>query len=382
MDHSIRTPCRLFAAALLCVGLSLLPSSLSAAPPQASNLNYYVAPEGSDTNMGTKTSPFKTIQRASNMAMPGTTIHVAAGNYAGGFKTSVSGESNSRIIYLSTTRWGAKIVPPSTSRTNVAWDNRGSYVDIVGFDIDGSGVYAGMKWLNGIYNGGSHSSIRDNHVHHIAEKSTCAGNSMSGIGVDSYYHGVGSEVIGNNVHDIGPAECKYAKGIYLNTSGSVKNNIVYAIGGAAIQLWHDANNVVIANNTVANSNSGIVVGGGEYYYTKGPNDNTVVLNNIVYDNKFGITEQGATGKNNAYKHNLVYQNVQSNWDLKNGLAHHGTVTAPPQFVRYAKAGTPDFHLLSSSPAIGKGLAEHALTADFEGKPREKSTGVDIGAYQR
>jgi hypothetical protein len=382
MDHHVRSPITLLAGSLLSLGLSILPAAAAVTSPNNSNYNYYVAPEGSDSNMGTKTSPFKTIQRASNMSMPGTTIHVAAGTYVGGFKTSVSGEAGARIVYLSTTRWGAKIVPPSNSRTNVAWDNRGSYVDIVGFDIDGGGAYAGMKWLNGIYNGGSYGSIRGNHVHHIGEMATCTNISISGIGVDSYYRGVGSEVIGNNVHDIAPPGCKYGKGIYLNTSGEIKNNIVYNIGGAAIQLWHDANKVVIANNTVTNSSSGIVVGGGEYYYTKGPNDYTSVLSNIVYDNKYGITEQGATGKNNSYRNNLVFQNVMSNWDLRNGLEHSGTVTAPPQFVKYAKAGTPDFHLLSSSPAIGKGLPDHAHEADFEGKPRRKSTGFDIGAYQR
>jgi hypothetical protein len=380
MDQFVRSPGTI-SAAVLGLALALLPATSRAAAPLTSNYNFYVAPEGSDSNMGTKTSPFKTIFRASNMAMPGTTIHVAAGTYVGGFKTSVSGDAGGRIVYVSTTKWGAKIVPPATSRGNVAWDNRGSYVDIVGFDIDGSGAYAGMKWLNGIYNGGSYSAIRNNHVHHIGEKATCASASMSGIGVDSYYHGVGSEVIGNAVHDIGPFGCKYAKGIYINTAGAVKNNIVYSIGGAAIQMWHDANKVIVANNTVANSGSGIVVGGGEYYHTKGPNDNTVVLNNIVYDNKYGVTEQGATGKNNSYKNNLVFQNG-SNWELRNGLTHQGTITAPPQFVRYAKAGTPDFHLLSSSPAIGKALPDHADAADFEGKPRRKGTGYDIGAYQR
>ena len=80
---------------------------------------------------------------------------------------------------------------------------------------------------------------------------------------------------------------------------TLRNNIVYRVAEAGIHLWHDANNVVIVNNTVAGSNTGIVVGGGDYYYTRGPNDHTYVFNNIVFDNKMGIFEQGATGKPNG-----------------------------------------------------------------------------------
>ena len=366
------------AGAILCAAFA---SAAMAQSSSTSNYNIYVAPEGSDSNMGSKTSPFQTIRRAASLAQPGTTIHVAAGTYEGGFKTSVSGNAEGRIIFLSTERHGAKIVPARDSTSSIAWDNRGSYVDIVGFDIDGRRVLNGTKWLHGLYNAGSHNGIRHNHVHHIGMAAACA-SAASGIGVDSYYQGVQADIIGNKVHDIGAITCNTTKGIYLNTTGNVKNNVVYAIGGAAIQLWHDARNVVVANNTVANSSNGIVVGGGDFYFTKGPNDHTSVVNNIVYDNKYGITEQGATGKNNNYRNNLVHQNLTANWNLRNGLSHSGTVTAPPQFVRYVKSGTPDFHLLSTSPAIGKGLPEHADAADFEGKARAKDGGYDIGAFQR
>ena len=56
--------------------------------------------------------------------------------------------------------------------------------------------------------------------------------------MDSYYHGVQSDVIGNTVHDIGPLGCRFVQGIYISTSGSAKNNIVYNIGGAADGVDH------------------------------------------------------------------------------------------------------------------------------------------------
>ena len=381
--------------AACCTGLSMLTVScgirestahapITAAEPTAtpsSAYHLYVAPDGADTNPGTNTAPFRNIERAALAALPDTTVHVAPGSYAGGFKTLANGTPKGRVYYLSTLRWGARIVPPEDSASPAAWDNRGNYVDIVGFDVDGTVYKGGVRWLKGIDSGGSYDSIRNNHVHHIATMVACTGSDGSGINIGSYYHGVQSEVIGNNVHDIGPAGCRSIQGIAINTPATVANNIVYRAAHAGIRLWRDATNVIVANNTVSASDSGIVVGGGDFYYTAGPNDHTHVNNNIVYDNKHGITEQGATGRNNTYRNNLVFRNTGGDWRLANGLGHTGSVAAPPQFLAYSRAGTPDFRLASTSPAIGNGSPAHAPPSDFRSAPRNGSTGVDIGAYQ-
>ncbi|MES2151936.1 MAG: choice-of-anchor Q domain-containing protein [Pseudomonadota bacterium] len=361
-------------------GLYAVAFNPPAAPASAPHV-LYVSQNGADNNPGTETAPFKTIVRASRAALPGTSIRVAPGRYEGGFKTTVSGSEMSRIYYISAIKWAARIVPPSNSSSDTAWDNRGNYVDIDGFEVDGGNPHAGTRWTHGIYNGGSYNDIRRNHVHDIARDAPCNGADGSGIGVDSYYRGEQTGIIGNSVHDIGAPGCKTLHGIYIGSSGSARNNVVYAIGGAAIQMWHDANNVIVAYNTVSNASTGILVGGGDYYHARGPNDFTIVFNNIVYDNKVGISEQGATGIHNSYRNNLVFRNSSANWDLRNGLAHEGTVGAEPQFVRYSRAGTPDFSLLKASPAIGKANQMHAPEVDFDGRPRSLATGYDIGAYQ-
>ncbi len=381
--------------ALCCAGLAMLAASCGVREPSAraglavqetpatpaTAHHLYVAHNGADTNPGTETAPFKTIERAAQVAQPDTTVHVAPGAYAGGFKTVANGVPKARLYYLSTLRWGAKIVPPLNSANSTAWDNRGNYVDIVGFDIDGTVYQGGAKWLHGIYNGGSYDAIRNNHIHHIATTVDCTSADGSGIGVDSYFHGIQSEVIGNNIHDIGPAGCNSIQGIYINTPGTVANNIVYRVANAGIQMWRDAHNVIVANNTVSAATSGIVVGAGDFYYTAGPNDHTHVSNNIVFDNKTGILERGATGKNNSYINNLVFQNPGGDWKLSNGLGHISSVASAPQFLDYNRAGTPDFRLSSTSPAIGKGSARYAQPSDFKGAPRNAMTGVDIGAFQ-
>jgi hypothetical protein len=358
-----------------CVG-AMLCGLLGAAEGAADR---YVAPNGRDSNPGTSDAPFRTIARAARAALPGTTVHVAPGTYAGGFRTAASGTATARIRFVSTSRWGARLVPPPNSTNATAWDNRGNHVDIAGFAVDGSTYDGGIGWTTGIYSGGSHVSISNNHVHHIATAAACTNGGGAGITVDGYYRGTNSDVSGNSVHDIGPAGCRYIQGIYISTTGTVSNNIVYRVAAAGIHLWHDAHDVIVANNTIAGSNTGIIVGGGDFYYTAGPNDHTHVFNNIVYDNKRGISEQGSTGQNNTYRNNLVFQNTVANWSLRNGLAHRGTVEAPPRFVAYSRSGTPDFRLDAGSPALGRGTADCVRAPDAGRRPIRG--GCDIGAAQ-
>jgi len=349
--------------------------------PEVVRTNLFVAPGGSDANPGTQAEPFRTIARAAQVVTAGTTVYVAPGQYTGGFRTNVSGSAEARIIFVSSERWGARIVPPLDSRTTSGWDNRGSHVDIIGFEIDGFQYQSGTKWLSGIYNSGSYNGIRHNHVHHISVDLACEPAGGSGIHVDSYYKGKQVDVIGNDVHDIGPADCPYHHGIHVGTQARIRSNVIYRVSGTGIQLWNDAQHVDITGNTVSSSGSGIVVGGGDFYYTKGPNDNTVVANNIVFDNEHGVLEQGATGRNNRYVNNLVFQNGAKDWHLAPGREHVGTVAAQPGFVEYSRTGTPDFRLSSRSPAIGRGIVVDAAEPDFEGKPRSTDTGFDIGAFQ-
>ncbi|MBZ2207485.1 DUF1565 domain-containing protein [Massilia soli] len=346
----------------------------------ATAYNYYVSPNGNDSADGSKAAPFRTLARAVKAVRPSSTVWVAPGTYSGGFRNTVSGTSNGRIYFVSTTKWGAKIVPPASSSGDVAFDNRGSYVDIIGFQVDGSNSQSGTKWRYGIYNGGSYDSIRENYVHHIAKDIPCTSGGGSAIGADSYYKGVKAEIISNVVHDIGPAGCHFVQGIYMSTSGIIKNNAVYRVAEAAIHLWHDANDVIITNNTVTSSGTGIIVGGGDYYFTTAGANNVHVYSNIVYDNKYGISEQGRTGTSNTYRNNLVYQNTYP-WTLKNGLKHYNTVAAVPGFTAYSRTGTQNLKITSGSAAVGKGSSTYAHPTDIVGRPRNSSTGFDIGAYQ-
>jgi hypothetical protein len=343
-------------------------------PQLAMAADLYVSTGGSDSGSGTASSPLRTIRKASSVAKAGDTVHVAAGTYAETILSSASGSASARIRFVSDTKWGAKITPTSGS---TGWDIRGSYVTVEGFELNCSN---NSSCKDGIYVGGSNVIIKGNHVHHIATSGACTNIGGSAINADAYYGGSNTDILENVVHHIGTATCAYIQGIYHSTTGSIKNNLVYQVGAVALHLWHDAHNIDIINNTAFSSGYGLVVGGGDFYHDSGGARNVHVNNNILFDNKYGISEQGVTGSGNTYINNLVFQNSTYNVSLKTGSAS-GTLAANPQFINYIPAGGGDYHLKSTSPAINKGTSSLAPSVDLDGKARPQGGAVDIGAYE-
>jgi hypothetical protein len=338
----------------------------------------YVSPTGSDSNAGTETSPFRTILKASKAAKPGTLVHVAAGTYYGGFTTSTSGTATARISYVSTVPGGAKIVPASGTTARTAWSVMGNYVDVIGFEVDGK---SNLVWKNGITTGASYVLFQGNHVHHIAtDPAMCDGNGGSGLNATHYWNGVNVDMIGNVVDHIGSRGCKYIQGLYMGTSGNLKNNVAYDIGNWGVHLWHDANHVNIVDNTIARSGGGITVGGGGFYHIT-VTDYVNVSNNIVYGNDKGISEQGTNGTHNTYTNNLLYANGKYNTpSVSSASQQHvsGTVNADPQFVDYANN---NYRVKSTSRAINNGSSTYAPAADIVNVARPQGGRVDIGAYE-
>lgn len=344
-------------------------------------IDLYVSPSGADSNPGTQALPFRSIERAGRAAVAGGTVHVAQGDYVGIIHTHNAGRPEARIHYVSTIKWGARL---RGQGKDAVWTNHGSHVVISGFDISGTGRI-------GILNLGSHTLIEGNHVHHLAVTGGCTGD--GGAGIDNGdYAGSDGDIVGNIVHDIGvPGACNGVHGIYTsNHGGRIANNLVYRVSAYAIHLWHAANRVTVANNTLfANGSSsmggGIVMGNGD-----GPGgailNHTKVVNNIIYDNpaasikEFCYPNHDCTGPNNTIANNLVFNNGQP-VSLRRGRAKN-TITADPQFVDYRADGSGNYQLQSSSPAIAKGarlsndLGDTATSA--RGLPRIGRS-VDIGA---
>lgn len=340
--------------------------------------NIYVSSTGSDSNPGTQAAPVKTITRADALASAGSTIHVAAGTYyvsasslsSVGIKTTKSGTATAHIRFVSDVKWGAKIV---VSGTGITWDSRGSYVDIEGFQITGSGRH-------GILAAGANLTFRNNYIHDLTISGGC--NGSGGAAIDTYGP-VGNVVIDRNiVRNIGYSmigACNTVQGIYIaNANNVVTNNIVSGVAAVGIQQWHGATSSTIVNNTTFHNKIGILLGQGDAGTTTG-SANNYVANNIVYDNvTYGIIEGGLMGGNNRYANNLVTRSG-TNWKVKGTVS--GSISSDPLFKNYLANGSGDYSVYSSSPAIDRGTSTKAPTIDFAGVARPRGAAVDVGAYE-
>jgi hypothetical protein len=346
----------------------------------AASYHLYVATTGSDSNPGTQAAPLKTIARADALARAGHIIHVAPGTYkvaaaslsSAGIRTTKSGTATARISFVSDVKWGAKIV---FSGTGMAWNSKGSYVDITGFDISGTGRI-------GILIEGAKSNVTKNIVHDLTVSGGC--NGSGGSGINSW--GPGGNLIDSNVvRNIGyqwvaSRACNTVQGIYItNASNRISNNIISGAAAVAINNWHGATASTIVNNTMFNSKIGIWIGQGDSGATSSGSANNFVGNNIIYNTAYGVTESGTMGGNNRYVNNLLY-NAGVAWRLKTGVAS-GTIAANPLFVNYQANGTGDYRLQGSSPAINRGTATLAPTVDIAGVARPRGAAFDIGAYE-
>jgi hypothetical protein len=346
----------------------------------------YVATNGSDSNNGLNSAtPFRTIAKAASVAVAGDVISVADGQYDGGFATGASGTASQPIVYFSANKWGAKIVPPSSSATDAGWNNTGAYVVIDGFEIDGTNDPAsGTKWRFGINSTGEGTIVKNTHVHHIALTVAVTSSGGAGILLDSYYNGQNMQALNNLVHHVGPVGGgNWFHGIYMTASGKIQNNIVGNVVGGGIHLWHDARHIEVTNNTCFNNKIGIIYGGGDFVNLPPPCDYIIVTNNIMCNNAVnGLSEQQAdvdyVGPNCIIRNNLVDNS---------GTAYSTVITTPtdtytgdPLFANYQANASGDYHITPGSPAIGHGIGTYSPTADYAGSARGGNGRYDIGAY--
>src|SRR5882762_10210106 len=348
--------------------------SFSISAGSGSGLNYYVSPTGSDTNVGSALSPWKTIQHAAQSmgsGPNGVTVHVAAGTYAESVSSSLSGTASGRVRFVSDVPWAAKIDALNASN---GWTVSGDYQDIVGFEI-----YNAAR--GGVVYTSSHVRILQNKFHDIAVNTPCDSGGGAAVEPDSYSNS-DAEINGNMIYNIGPGagktRCNTIHGIYFAVPiGTAINNLISTVTGDCITSWHYATNLTIENNTVMGClDAGILIGADSVTH-----DNTVVANNIVIDSPYaGIAEEGSLGTHNQYSDNLIY-NVQTPFIWVTGSAS-GTITSNPLVVNDGGSiSTGDYHLTVGSPAIDSGANQFCPITDFDGYPRPYGNTCDIGAYE-
>lgn len=289
---------------------------------------YYVSPDGNDSNPGTESQPWKTIQKAGDTLTPGDTVYVKAGQYNEKVTVNVSGTASGGYITISNYE-SDKVIIDGTGvpGDNIIYIEDKDYIKIIGFEIcnntevsDGSGIRiegSGEKIElknNKIY------EIRGNNAMGITVYGTNASKSISDLIID-----------GNEIYNCDPA---HSEALTLNGNVEhfeVTNNIVHDVNNIGIDFIGGeetcpdkekdaARSGVCRGNLVYRANSSYGGGYAAGIYVDG--GNTIVLErNIVYDCDMGI-EIGCEIKGKVTYDIVVRNNFVFNND-KRGMVFGG-----------------------------------------------------------
>lgn len=376
----------------------------------ANATTFYVATTGSDSNSGSASSPWRTIQHAANLVNPGDTVVVEDGTYSEVISVTRSGTSSAPIIFKSQNKWGARVAPTG-SGIGIVWGVQANYITIQDFEVTGaSDTATGIKTFNNRTN----NNIVGNKVHDMGW-----GACVRGAGIEPGSNN--SNTNGNWIYKIGlpwssTPTCPYDHGIYavgnINHS-NIQNNVIFEIfQGYAIHLNDQPSYLNITYNTIFNVGDGSF--GGGMVFSCGVNTGSVtcdyvnfsdnIMSNLrmnSYNNGcFGQTAGGYPiignfGPNNRFANNVVDSSCPMSTNTwQDGNHDTSTIIANPLYVNYVDDGSGNYHLCGASgipsgsvctaksPAIGVGTSAGAPSTDYDGNPRPGSNGqYDVGAYE-
>jgi hypothetical protein len=203
----------------------------------------YVSMSGSDSNKGSLSKPFATIQAAADNAKPGDTVHVLAGTYAGGIASRVN-----KVTYQAEGK--VYIIGGTTASDGDVWSQYGNNVTIKGFNISGLQSPNAFDLLAEY---GSYETVKDCVLHDL--QTTGLLDYGGAFVADSYYGGHDGIISGCRVYNVGPpgTTSNLVQGIYIGTRNwTVTNDLAYNIVGTGITSWHDATNLTITTlSTIA-----------------------------------------------------------------------------------------------------------------------------------
>lgn len=321
---------------------------------------YYVATTGNDSNPGTQSLPFATIQQAANIVTPGATVYVQAGTYSSGeILTSVSGTPTAHIRFVAN---GAVYVKTTGAAT--CWGVFGNYTDIIGFDISGDASATSGLVFYGAFNTAQYCTV---------EGLTGSGSVNAVAG--SSYPSSDNQLIGCLIKNISVANQAIATGVYVNAPRmSVLSCLIFLAGQAV--LMKNVQTATIANCLIANCNQG----GVQVWGASSTADYANVVNTIFYGNGgYAIREIGTTGTHSNYRNNCLYLNTNMVL-LQNGNVETDSVLSNPLFVNYQNNGTGVYELTPTSPCINAGTSVSAPTTDCTGALRSLKALLDIGPF--
>jgi hypothetical protein len=343
---------------------------------------YYVATTGSDTNPGTLSQPFLSLQRGVNAAAAGDTIIVRDGTYGGGCSSTDSyavsinkaGTSSAWITLKAENQWRATLDAQNACHSFINLGGSAAYWVIQDFRVING--YSGGIWSN---SGASNITLRGNEIAYIGRRVI-----TSSIGLPGTYANAASHDLiydGNVFHDIGRTggtQTFHDHALYLHSQNTtIVNNVFYQpIAGWGIQTASGFSGL-IANNTFhgphANREGHIMLWD--------PNGSVTIRNNIFYAPRTqAITSYAFSSSSCVIDHNMVYG--AGSLGAPSGCSSSNNWLNTDPMLSNASYAPYDFHLRAGSPAIDSGVAVPAAASDLEDISRPQGSWYDLGAYEQ
>src|ERR1700723_4395258 len=297
----------------------------------------YVSTTGSDSNSGTQTAPWRSVQHAADNVRAGGTVDVRGGIYEELVSIHASGNASDGYITFRSYPGEIAILDAGrftpTGRTGILTIHNQSYVRIEGFEIRNFRTAEHRLAPLGIdvSGAGSHIELLKNNVHHIEQTFTgrdAPGRGGNGFGIAVYGTDAKTPITdliidGNEVHHLktGSSESLVVNGNVTNfriTHNTVhdNNNIGIDVIGfertAPDPAVDQARDGVVSENLVYDitsrgnpaygedqSSDGIYVDGGT---------RVLIERNVIHDVDFGI-ELASDHKNRATSYILARNNL-------------------------------------------------------------------------
>jgi len=358
----------------------------------ASGATYYVGTNGSDSNPGTSSAPFRHLSKGASVARAGDTVIVMDGTYdnegvvSPGYVVTLyySGTPGNPITFRAQNRGKAILDAMNTSTTascNGAYSYfnlyNASYIVIQGFVIQ-RGCNEGIH-----SNDSAHDiTVRWNEIRNIANHTATDQIGRDGIYINSSQYNFTFD--GNVWHDIGRTDgispLHFDHGIYSHGQNmTIVNNVFYNMNrGWSIQLADGASNWLVANNTFAFGNANGEEGQIMFW---GNNPNITLQNNIYYyPNGNALTRYQANTSGAQFDHNIVFPGNGIISDAS-GFTIASNQTGSGANPNFMNAGGYDFRLQSGSVGVDMGLNLSSVSVDLEGMTRPQGSSTDAGAYE-
>jgi hypothetical protein len=325
-------------------------TTTSPAPTPQSGPSYYISTTGSDSNPGTQSSPWLTLNHAASaVATPGSTVMLMAGTYTQDVNISKGGSAGTPITYESYPGQTATVV----GRLRIA---RGAdYVTIQNLTLVGNPN--NPSDLPSPEINANHVTIANNDISN-AHTAICLG-----IGSEGTVYGTGNyaTITGNRIHDCGvlPA-LNHEHGIYVEdaTNLVIDNNQIYNNADRGIQFYPDlAGSVIdqvdVYHNVIEGNGEGILFSGNNGYSASNINvHNNLITFSAIRNNVESYYPSGTNpGTGNIVQSNCIYGGVRDSGNggidaSSGGFSLVNNTVADPLYINRA---AQNYGLQTGSP---------------------------------